>query len=157
MKSARKRQFRNVWVGGGAHFSAWYNTLDGAHKHGTAPFIHFYSESLSSSAFSFSGRAGTPLGQTPPCLWTGTYVAKPWWGVSFDPKTGQQKWWPQRPSECRAPCGCMQVAANHLYRAFLPDYQAAAESPEPALHPQSEPFCAPKAFVVHRGKQQPVE
>ena len=35
--------------------------------------LHFYSESLSSSAFPFSGRAGTPLGQTSPCLWTGTY------------------------------------------------------------------------------------
>ena len=73
LKSARKRH--NVWVGGGGgcHFSAQHSTLDGAHKHGTAPFMHFYSESLSLSAFLFSGRAGTPLGQTSPCLWTGTY------------------------------------------------------------------------------------
>ena len=59
--------------GRGCHFSAQHNTWDGAHKHSTAPLIHFYSESLSLSALLFSGRAGTPLGQTSPCLWTGTY------------------------------------------------------------------------------------
>ena len=59
--------------GRGCDFSAQHNTWDSAHKHSTAPFIHFYSESLSLSALLFSGRAGTPLGQTSPCLWTGTY------------------------------------------------------------------------------------
>ena len=59
--------------GRGCDFSAQHNTWGGAHKHSTAPFIHFYSESLSLSALLFSGRAGTPLGQTSPCLWTGTY------------------------------------------------------------------------------------
>ena len=42
--------------GRGCHFSAQHNTWDGAHKHSTAPFIHFYSESLSLSALLFSGR-----------------------------------------------------------------------------------------------------
>ena len=32
-----------------------------------------------------------------------------------------------------------------------------AASPAPTLHAQSELFCAPKVFVVHPGKQQPVE
>ena len=126
LKSARKHHFRNVWVGGGSHFSAQHNTSDGAHKYGTAPFIHFYSESLSSSAFPFSGRAGTPLAQTSPCLWIGTYfkiqkfMLRSLGGVSFDPKTGQQKRWPQRSSECRAPCGCMKVALNRLHEASWP-------------------------------------
>ena len=61
------------WGRGVCHFSAQRITLDGAHKHGTALFIRFYSKSLPSSAFLFSGRAGTPFGQTSPCLWTGTY------------------------------------------------------------------------------------
>ena len=72
LKSARKRQCMGLG-GRGCHFSAQHNTWDGAHKHSTAPFIHFYSESLSLSALLFSGRAGTPLGQTSPFLWTGTY------------------------------------------------------------------------------------
>ena len=84
------------------------------------------------------------------------HVAKPWWGASFDPKTGQQKRWPQRSSECRAPCGCMKVAVNRRYEASWPAWQV-PESPSSRLHPQSVPFCKPKAFVVHWGKQQPVE
>ena len=36
-------------------------------------FHHVYSESSLSFALPFSGRAGTPFGQTSPCLWTGTY------------------------------------------------------------------------------------
>ena len=43
--------------GRGCHFSAQHNTWDGAHKHSTAPLIHFYSESLSESLF----RSMTPL------------------------------------------------------------------------------------------------
>ena len=46
-------------------------------------------------------------------------VAKPWWGESFYPKTGLQKPWHQWWIQCRALCGCRQVAANHLYEAFL--------------------------------------
>ena len=112
----------------------------------------------------FSGRAETPLGQTSPCLWTGTYFfnfsqscnLRAFTGTqpSF---TGQQKQCPQRLSECRAPCGCMQVAVSRRYGAFLPSYQAHAVAPAPNVLPQSKPFCAPKAFVVHQGKQQPVE
>ena len=34
--------------------------------------------------------------------------------------------------------------------------RAHPETPAPTLHPQSEPFCASKAFVVRLGKQQPV-
>ena len=43
---------------------------------------------------------------------------------------------------------------NGKYEAFLPEVDA--ESPAPTLHPQSESFYAPNAFVVHRGKQQHV-
>ena len=48
--------------GRGSHFSLQHNTLDGAGKHGTALLYHF------------SGRAGTPLRETSPCLWTGTFL-----------------------------------------------------------------------------------
>ena len=72
-----KRPFRKVWVGGSrggrAHFSAKGYTLDGAHEQCTAPLNHVYSESSSPSALPFSGRAGTPLGQTSPCLSTGIH------------------------------------------------------------------------------------
>ena len=50
-----------------------FRKCDSADKQCTAPLDHPYSESSSSSALPFSGRAGTPLGQTSPCLWTGTY------------------------------------------------------------------------------------
>ena len=33
------------------------------------------------------------------------------------------------------------MAVSGGYGAFLPGYQAHAESPAPTLHPQSEPFC----------------
>ena len=73
-----KRPFQKC-MGGGArwsHFSAKGYTLDGAQEQCTAPLNHVYSESLSPSALPFSGRAGAPLGQTSPCLWTGTYFFK---------------------------------------------------------------------------------
>ena len=60
-------------MGGWSHFSAKGYTLDGAHEQCTALLNDVYSESSSSSALPFPGRAGTPLGQASPCLWTGTY------------------------------------------------------------------------------------
>ena len=76
LKSVRKSRFRNVWVWGGggrcSHFSTQSCTLDGAHKHALQSH-QVYSESSSSVALPFSGKAGTPLGQTSPHLWTGTY------------------------------------------------------------------------------------
>ena len=42
------------------------------------------------------------------------------------------------------------------YEASWPAWQA-PESLSSRFHPQSVPFCEPKAFVVHLGKQQPVE
>ena len=39
----------------------------------TAQLHHVYSESSSSFRMPFSGKGGTPLGQTSPCLCTGTY------------------------------------------------------------------------------------
>ena len=162
-----KRPFQKCmgWGGGRwSHFSAQHNTLDGAHKHGTAPLNHFYSGSSSLSASPFSGRAGVPLGQTSPCLWTGIYFFNFSQSCNFRAFTGTH------PSE-RGIIGCEvhislfgqpdlapgQVAVNGRYGAVLPGYQAHAVAPTPRLLPQSEPFCAPKAFVVHRGKQQPVE
>ena len=50
----------------------------------------------------------------------------------------------------------ISVAVNRLYEVSWPAWQD-AESPAPTLHPQSKPFYASKAFVVHPGKQQPVE
>ena len=74
LKSVRKGHFRNECLGGrSSHFSAQRNTLDTSHKQCTAPLNHLYSESSSPSALPFSGRAGTPLGHTSPCLWTATY------------------------------------------------------------------------------------
>ena len=63
-----------VWVWGGGVVVTFFNVAQHVGRcTQTWHCIHFYSESLSSSAFPFSGRAGTPLGQTSPCLWTGTY------------------------------------------------------------------------------------
>ena len=66
------------WGGGGvrwSHFSAQHNTLDGAHKHGTAPSNHFYSES---SLFQKRDRGGGVRGQL---AWSqGTPSASPPWG-----------------------------------------------------------------------------
>ena len=145
--------------GGGCHFSAKHCTLDGAHKHGTAPFIHFYSESLLSSAFLFSGRAGTPLGQTSPCLWTETYFFNFCQSCNLRAFTGTQpslRGMAHRPSVVRSTFHCLINRTLRRYGAFLPGYQAHAEIPEPTLHPRSAPFCASTAFVVHPGKQQPV-
>ena len=97
LKSARNGHFRNVWVRAGkwSHFSAQSYTLDVAHKHCTALLNQVHSESSSSYALPFSGRAGTPLRQTSPCLCTSpsmhvvkTPAVKPWWGASFDPRSG---------------------------------------------------------------------
>ena len=50
----------------------------------------------------------------------------------------------------------MKVAVNRRYEASWPAWQA-PKSPSSRFHPQSVPFCEPKAFVVHLGKQQAVE
>ena len=84
------------------------------------------------------------------------HVVKPWWGALYDPKTGLQRLWPLQWTEPGVPCGCKQVVANRLYEAFWPSCQARPDSPAPTLHPQSVLFCVPKAFVVHRAKQQHV-
>ena len=159
MKSARKRHFRNVWVGGGGfaifqrsttHWTVHTNMA----RHRSSSFI----QNNCHRPHSFF-QAGTASGQTSPCascMWPKIHVARPWWGASFEAKTGQQKWWPQRSSQCHAPCGSMQVAVSGRYGAFWPGYQAHAETPPPTLHPQSEPFCTSTAFVVHLGKQQPL-
>ena len=161
-KSVRKGHFRNVWIGGGgrwSHFSGQHDTLDGAHEHGTAPVDHLYCESASSSAVPFSGRAGTPLGQTSPCLWTGTYFFNFSQSCNLRTFTGTQpslRGIAHRPSECGALCEFMQVAGTGQYEAFWPGCQADDNSPAPTPHPQSELVCAPMACAVHRGKQQHV-
>ena len=53
---------------------------------------------------------------------------KPSWGALYDPKIGLQKKRPLQTLKFGAPCGCMQVAANLLYGAFLPGCHAGAES-----------------------------
>ena len=70
-------------------------------------------------------------------------IPQPLWGALYDPKIVLQKKRPLRWSEPGVPFGCMQVAANRLYGAFLPGCQAGAESPAPTVLPQSEPkgFC----------------
>ena len=96
--------------GRGCHFSAQHNTWDGAHKHSTAPLIHFYSESLSLSALLFSGRAGTPLGQTSPCLWTGTYFFNFCQSCNLRAFTGTQpslRGMAHRPSVVRSTFRCL--------------------------------------------------
>ena len=70
------RNRRGARLSSGHNFQKKGYTLDGAHEQCTGPLNHVYSESSSSSAFPFSGKAGTPLGQASPCLWTGTYFFK---------------------------------------------------------------------------------
>ena len=45
----------------------------------------------------------------------------------------QPLWW----SESDVPCGCMQVAANRVYEAFLLGWHVYAGKLAPTLHPQS--------------------
>ena len=97
---SEKRPFQKCmgWVGGvGSQFSAQSCTLDGAQTC-TTQFHDVYSESLSSFALPFSGRAGTQMGQTScssphprQCKWPKTPAVKPLWGILFVPKTGLQK------------------------------------------------------------------
>ena len=82
------------------------------------------------------------------------HVAKPWVRLSIPELGSKSSGLSGR--QWHAPCGSMRVAVSGRYGAFLPGYQAHAQSPAPTLHPQSEPFCAPTAFVMHPGKQQPV-
>ena len=74
------------------------------------------------------------------------------WGVSFDTKTGLQKQWPQRSSECRAPCGCMQVAVNWTYKAFWPGCRVGADSPAPTPHPSKRALLCTKGFCGASGE-----
>ena len=76
LKSVRKGRFRNVCVGGGGggkvlKFFSTELHIGWCTQTCAAQFRHVYSETSSSFALPFSGRAGTPLGQTSPCLWTG--------------------------------------------------------------------------------------
>ena len=51
------------------------------------------------------------------------HAEKPCWGALYDPKTGLQKQWPQQWSKSGGPRGCMQVAVNRMYEAFLLGWQ----------------------------------
>uniref|UniRef100_A0A7S4G6H3 Uncharacterized protein n=1 Tax=Eutreptiella gymnastica TaxID=73025 RepID=A0A7S4G6H3_9EUGL len=81
------------------------------------------------------------------------HAEQPCWGALYDPKSGLQKQRPLQWTESGVPRGCMQVAVNRLHEASGLAWQD-AESHARTLHPQSEPFSAPKAFVLHRGRQQ---
>ena len=70
-------------------------------------------------------------------------AVKPWWGVSFDPKNCLQQQWPQRSSECCAPCGCTQVAASGRDGAFCACCRQHIESLAPIVpptHPKKKSF-----------------
>ena len=56
-------------------------------------------------------------------VWPRTHAVKPLWGAHHNPKIGLQKKRPLRWSESGVPCGCMRVAANRLYKAFLLGWQ----------------------------------
>ena len=153
---------KSVWVKVGgrcSHFSAQSCTLDGAHEqalHSSITFILNHRHHL--RCFLSAGQASVDVcisrfSPHPQCR-AKIPAVKPWWGIPFNPKTGLQKQWPQQFTECGALWECMQVAGTRQYNAFWPGCQAQCDSPAPTLHPQSEFFCAPKAFVVHRGKQQ---
>ena len=156
------------WVGGGGagdHIFEHYSCNVGTQTC-TEHFTLAYSESLFAS--SFSGRAGTPFGQTSPCLLLGTYFFSFCQSCSLRLFTGTHpefRGLAQRPSVVRSTFCCfVSLTLSHsmdsLYPAFIhtkPGCRAGAESPAPTLHPLSEPFYAPNAFVVLRGKQQPVE
>ena len=133
--SARKGHFRNVWVcvgvgGRRSHFSAQCNTLDGAHKQGTAPLNHVYSESSSSSAFP-SGRAGTPL-DIPPFVDRDIFL-------HFIPIL--------QPFSAKAPTRCMQRHIVHQWgpsrRFRCEDDQRLLSACRKLLHPH--PLCSPRA------------
>ena len=66
-----KRPLQKVWVRAGQVLTFFSTELHSGRctQTCTAQFHHVFSESSSS----FAGRAGTPLEQTWPCLWTGTY------------------------------------------------------------------------------------
>ena len=113
--------------GGGrwSHFSAKGCTLDGAHEQCTAPLNHVYSASWSPSALPFSGRAGTPLRQTSPCLWTGTYFFNFPQSCNLRALTGTHpslRGIIHRPSVVRSTFRCL---INWTLRELYPDFNHA--------------------------------
>ena len=114
-------------------------------------------------SIAFFRQGGDPIRADIP-LWTGTYFFNFCQSCNLRAFTGTQpslRGMAHRPSVVRSTFRCLinptlRQGVSGRYGAFLPGYQAHAEQPAPTLHPQSEPFCASKAFVVHPGKQQPV-
>ena len=163
LKSVRKARFRNVWVGGGG--GRWSQFCTKSCKRtdtqgtGNALRITHYSDILSGAPSFWCISGDLHVSHFAPnrrrCRLPETHVVKPWWGALYDPKTGMQRQWPLQWTESGVPCGSRQVAANRLYEAFWPAWQAPG-SPSPNLHPQSVLFFAPKVSMVHQGKQQHV-
>ena len=160
LKSVRKGRFRNVWVwrgGGGAHISQYRATHWAGHTdmHYTSPSGLFRIIIVIHVAFFRQGwdPVGTNIAQTSMSM----HVAKclGWGGGTFDPKTGRQKQWPQRSSDCCAPCGCMQVAVSGRYGASLPGYQAHTVAPAPTVPPRASPLAHQRLLWCIRGSNSP--